>query len=118
TARKLDEGAQAMLDQLIAEKWLTANGIIGLFPANAVGDDIEVYEDDSRAAVHLRLHHLRQQGEHRKGIANKALSDYVAPKESGLADHAGAFAVTGGLGASEKIMEFKADLDDYNAILL
>ena len=118
TARKLYEEAQAMLDQLIAEKWLTANGIIGLFPANAVGDDIEVYEDDSRAAVHLRLHHLRQQGEHRKGIANKALSDYVAPKESGLADHVGAFAVTGGLGASEKIMEFKADLDDYNAILL
>ncbi|GGO91800.1 5-methyltetrahydrofolate--homocysteine methyltransferase MetH [Nocardioides phosphati] len=117
-ARKLYDDAQAMLDQLIEEKWLTASGVIGLFPANAVGDDIELYTDDSRTEVRTVLHHLRQQGQHREGIANKALSDYVAPKSTGLKDYVGAFAVTAGLGSVEKVMEFKKDLDDYNAILL
>ena len=118
TARKLYDEANAMLDLLIKEKWLTANGVIGFFPANRVGDDIEVYTDESRTEVRTVLHHLRQQGEHREGVANKALSDYVATKESGIADWIGAFAVTGGLGAQEQIMKFKADLDDYSAILL
>lgn len=117
-ARKLYDDAQAMLDQLIEEKWLTASGVIGLFPANAVGDDIELYTDDNRTEVRTVLHHLRQQGEHREGIANKALSDYVAPKSTGLKDYVGAFAVTAGLGSVEKVMEFKKNLDDYNAILL
>lgn len=117
-ARKLYDDAQAMLDQLIEEKWLSASGVIGLFPANAVGDDIELYTDDNRAEVRTVLHHLRQQGEHRAGIANKALSDYVAPKSTGLKDYVGAFAVTAGLGSVEKVMEFKKNLDDYNAILL
>ena len=117
-ARKLYDDAQEMLDKLIAEKWLTANGVIGFFPANAVGDDIEVYTDSSRTEVRQRLVNLRQQGEHREGIPNRSLGDFIAPKDTGLEDYVGAFAVTAGLGSQDKIMEFKAALDDYNAILL
>ena len=118
TARKLYDDAQAMLDTLIKEKWLTANGVIGFFPANAVGDDIEVYTDDTRTQVLTTLHNLRQQGEHRDGIPNRSLGDYIAPKETGLRDYIGAFAVTTGLGSHIKIDEFKAANDDYSAILL
>ncbi|KGI70959.1 methionine synthase [Mycobacterium rufum] len=118
TARKLYDDAQEMLDTLIKEKWLTANGVIGFFPANAVGDDIEVYTDESRTEVLTTLRNLRQQGEHREGIPNRSLGDFVAPKDTGLADYVGAFAVTAGLGSAEKIIEFKAAHDDYNAILL
>ncbi|MGB5112003.1 MAG: methionine synthase [Mycobacterium sp.] len=118
TARKLYDDAQEMLDTLIKEKWLTANGVIGFFPANAVGDDIEVYTDETRAEVLTTLHNLRQQGEHRDGIPNRSLGDYIAPKNTGLADHVGAFAVTTGLGSADKIAEFKAASDDYSAILL
>ncbi|MFL0295131.1 methionine synthase [Mycobacterium sp. SMC-18] len=117
-ARKLYDDAQEMLDTLIKEKWLRANGVIGFFPANAVGDDIEVYTDETRTEVLTTLHNLRQQGEHRDGIPNKSLGDFIAPKDSGLADYVGAFAVTAGLGSQDKIMEFKAALDDYSAILL
>lgn len=117
-ARKLYNDAQQMLDTLIEEKWLTANAVIGFFPANAVGDDVEVYTDETRTEVLTMFHNLRQQGEHRAGIPNRSLGDYIAPKETGLADYIGAFAVTAGLGSGEKIAEFKADLDDYSAILL
>ncbi|MDX1886695.1 methionine synthase [Mycolicibacterium sp. 120270] len=117
-ARKLYDDAQEMLDTLIKEKWLTANGVIGFFCANAVGDDIEVYTDESRTEVLTTLHNLRQQGQHRDGIPNRSLGDFIAPKETGLADYIGAFAVTAGLGSAEKIAEFKADHDDYSAILL
>ncbi|BBY89612.1 B12-dependent methionine synthase [Mycolicibacterium tokaiense] len=117
-ARKLYEDAQEMLDTLIKEKWLTANGVIGFFPANAVGDDIEVYTDDSRTEVLTTLRNLRQQGQHREGIPNRSQGDFIAPKETGLRDYIGAFAVTAGLGSSAKIDEFKADHDDYSAILL
>ena len=117
-ARKLYDDAQVMLDTVIKEKWLTANGVIGFFPANAVGDDIEVYTDETRTEVLTTLHNLRQQGAHRDGIPNRSLGDYIAPKESGLADYVGAFAVTAGLGSGEKIVEFKAANDDYSAILL
>ncbi|MGV0625343.1 methionine synthase [Mycolicibacter minnesotensis] len=117
-ARKLYDDGQEMLDTLIAEKWLRANGVIGFFPANAVGDDIEVYTDESRTTVLTTLHNLRQQGEHREGIPNRSLGDYVAPKSTGLADYVGAFAVTAGLGSTDKITEFKAANDDYSAILL
>ncbi|MGB7111531.1 MAG: methionine synthase, partial [Mycobacterium sp.] len=118
TARKLYDDAQEMLDTLIKEKWLTANGVIGFFPANAVGDDIEVYTDDSRTEVLTTLYNLRQQGEHRDGIPNRSLGDFIAPKDTGLADYVGAFAVTTGLGSHDKIVEFKAANDDYSAILL
>lgn len=117
-ARKLYDDAQAMLDTLIAEKWLTANGVIGFFPANAVGDDVELYTDETRTQVLATLHNLRQQGEHRQGVPNRSLGDYIAPKDTGLTDYMGAFAVTAGLGSGEKIAEFKAALDDYSAILL
>ena len=119
TARKLFDDAQAMLDQLIEEKWIRANGVFGLFPASQVaGDDIEVYTDESRTAVRTTLHQLRQQGEGREGSARKSLADFVAPKETGLRDYVGAFAVTAGVDIGEKIAEFKKNLDDYNAILL
>ena len=121
TARKLYDDAQAMLDTMIKEKWLTANGVIGFFPANAVGsggEDVEVYTDDTRTKVMTTLHNLRQQGEHRDGIPNRSLGDFIAPKDTGLADYVGAFAVTTGLGSHVKIDEFKAANDDYSAILL
>jgi 5-methyltetrahydrofolate--homocysteine methyltransferase len=117
-ARKLYEDAQEMLDLLIKEKWLTANGIIGFFPANAVGDDIEVYSDESRTEVVQVLRNLRQQGEHRDGIPNRSMGDYIAPRNTGLEDYVGAFAVTAGLGSQDKIIEFKEAIDDYSAILL
>ncbi len=118
-ARKLYEDAQRMLDRLTREKWLRAAGTFGLFPANRVGtDDLEVYTDESRTGVRTTLHHLRQQGQHREGIPNRSLADFVAPKETGLADYVGAFAVTAGHGSAERVAAFKADLDDYGAILL
>ncbi|MCW2635635.1 MAG: methionine synthase, partial [Blastococcus sp.] len=118
-ARRLYQDAQTMLDQLIAERWLRANGVVGLFPANQVdGDDIEVYTDESRTAVRATLHQLRQQTEGRDGAPRKSLADFVAPKDTGLPDHVGAFAVTAGLGAAERVAQFKADNDDYSAILL
>ena len=118
-ARKLYEDAQAMLDQLTEEGWLTANAVVGLFPANSVEhDSIEVYTDEARSTTRIRLEHLRQQGEHREGIPNRSLADYVAPKDTGMRDYVGAFAVTAGIGTTEKIAEFKQRLDDYSAILL
>ena len=118
-ARKLFDDANAMLDQLIAEKWLTASGVYGLFPAHQVpGDDIVVYTDESRTEVRTVLHQLRQQTEGRTGAARKSLADFVAPKDTGLNDYVGAFAVTGGLGAIDRVMRFKSELDDYSAIML
>ena len=118
TAQKLYDDAQAMLDKVIAENWVEARAVIGLWPADATGDDVTVYADNDRTEVLATLHHLRQQGQHRDGIPNKALSDFVAPKETDLQDHVGGFAVTAGLGATERIMQFKEELDDYSAILL
>jgi 5-methyltetrahydrofolate--homocysteine methyltransferase len=117
-ARRLYDDAQEMLDSIVEEGWLRANAVLGLFPANAVGDDIEVYTDDSRTEVLTTLCHLRQQGEHRDGVPHRALSDFVAPRDTGLPDHVGAFAVTAGIGSQEKVAEFKEQLDDYSAILL
>jgi 5-methyltetrahydrofolate--homocysteine methyltransferase len=119
TARRLYEDAQAMLDQLIQEKWLRAAGVFGLFPANQVdGDDIEVYTDESRGAVRATLHQLRQQTEGRDRAPRKSLADFVAPKGTGLRDYVGAFAVTAGLGSAERVAQFKKDNDDYAAIML
>ncbi|MGZ4447123.1 MAG: vitamin B12 dependent-methionine synthase activation domain-containing protein [Nocardioides sp.] len=118
TARALYDDAQRMLDRIVEEKWLRANAVFGFFPANAVGDDVEVYTDDSRSTVLTTLHHLRQQGEHRDGVPNRSLADFVAPRDTGLADHVGGFAVTAGLGSQDRIEAFKKDSDDYSAILL
>ncbi|WP_304044846.1 methionine synthase [Jatrophihabitans endophyticus] len=117
-ARKLWDDAQAMLDRIVDERWLTASAVVGLFPAAAVGDDIEVYTDEGRTEVRTTLHQLRQQAEHRSGIPHRSLADYVAPKDTGLRDWVGAFAVTAGLGSAERVAEFKKQLDDYSAILL
>ena len=117
-ARKLYDDAQTMLDTLIEQKWLRANGVIGFFAANAVGDDIAVYTDQTRTEVLTTLHNLRQQGAHREGIPNRSLGDFIAPRETGLDDYVGAFAVTAGLGGGDKIAEFKEGHDDYSAILL
>ncbi len=118
TARKLFADAQAMLDRIIEEKWLTANGVCGFFPANAVGDDIEIYADETRQQRITTLLTLRQQSEHREGVPHRALADFVAPKASGLRDYVGAFAVTAGLGSSDRVAAFKQANDDYSAILL
>ncbi len=118
TARKLWEDAQRMLDRIIEERWLRASGVLGLFPANSVGDDIEVYTSESRGDVRTVLHQLRQQSEHRPGVPHRSLADFIAPKESGIADYVGAFAVTAGIGSAAKVEEFRAALDDYSAILL
>jgi 5-methyltetrahydrofolate--homocysteine methyltransferase len=118
-ARKLYDDAQVMLDRIIEEKWIRANGVFGLFPANQVaGDDTEIYTDETRTEVKAVLHHLRQQTEGREGSARKSLADFVAPKDSGLRDYVGAFAVTAGIGITDRIMAFKKELDDYSAILL
>jgi len=117
-ARKLYEDAQAMLDRIERERWLRPAGVIGLFPANSVGDDIEVYAAESRDEVRMVLHHLRQQGQHRDGVPHRSNADFVAPKESGVKDYMGAFAVTAGVDLPERVAAFKADLDDYSAILL
>ena len=118
-ARRLYQDAQEMLDRIVAEKWLRASGVVGLFPAGSVdGDDIEVYTDETRREVRATLHQLRQQTEGRDGSARTSLADFVAPKDTGLRDHVGAFAVTAGLGAAERVAQFKEDNDDYSAILL
>ncbi|MCK6262247.1 methionine synthase [Vibrio sp. ZSDE26] len=116
-ARRLFKDANDMLDRVENEKLLEARGICGLFPANSVGDDIEVYTDESRTEVLKVLHNLRQQTEKPKGF-NYCLSDYIAPKESGKADWIGGFAVTGGIGERELADEYKAKGDDYNAIMI
>ncbi len=118
-ARKLFADAQAMLRDLIADRWLTAKAVIGFFPANSVNDDdIEVYGDETRSRVLTTLHHLRQQDEKPPGRPNQCLSDFVAPKESGLKDYIGGFAVTTGLGIDDHVKRFEAAHDDYRAIML
>jgi 5-methyltetrahydrofolate--homocysteine methyltransferase len=117
-ATSLYTDAQAMLVKIIAEQWLTARAVIGLFPANSKGDDIEIYTDDTRTDVLTTLHHLRQQRAKSGDQANRCLADFIAPAETGKADHIGAFAVTTGIGIDKKVAEFEAAHDDYNAILL
>jgi len=118
-ARKLFADAQAMLKKIIEEKWLTANAVFGLFPANTVnGDDIEIYADDKRKQVAMTWHNLRQQTKKPGDIPNFCLADYVAPKETGVADYIGGFAVTAGIGIDQRVAEFEKNNDDYSAILL
>jgi 5-methyltetrahydrofolate--homocysteine methyltransferase len=117
-ARAVFAEGQAMLERIVREKWLTANGVCGLFPANAVGDDIEIYTDESRSHVHTVIHGLRQQARKAEDRSNLCLADFVAPKSSGLRDYVGAFAVTAGLGCDERVRDFEAAHDDYAAIML
>ncbi len=117
-ARNLFNDAQAMLQRIVGEHWLTANAVFGFFPANAVGDDVEIYADDDRGKVLTTAHFLRQQMAKSEGRINHCLADFVAPRESGVADYIGAFAVTAGLGIESKLAEFKAAHDDYSGIML
>ncbi|MBT8119993.1 MAG: methionine synthase [Gammaproteobacteria bacterium] len=117
-ATRLFDDAQTMLKKIIDEKWLQARAVIGFFPANSVGDDIELYEDDDRAEIKTVLHHLRQQMAKPSDRPNRCISDYVAPKDSGMDDYVGAFAVTAGIGIDEHVQRFEADHDDYSSILL
>jgi 5-methyltetrahydrofolate--homocysteine methyltransferase len=119
-ARKLFDDAQAMLKRVVRERWLTANAVIGFWPANAVGDDIALFADDRRSGQLATLHTLRQQmaRENRRDRANTALADFVAPKESGLADYIGAFAVTAGIGEAEAMARYIDKTDDYSRIML
>ncbi len=118
-ATKLYADAQEMLQRIIKDKLLTARAVIGLFPANSVGDDdIEVYTDDARKKVRTVLHSLRQQDEKPPGRPNRALADFIAPKASGLKDYIGAFAVTTGIGTEALTRKYKDQYDDYNAIMV
>ena len=119
-ARSLFADARAMLAQLVEENWLTANAVFGLYPANAVGDDIEIYADETRKDVLMTWRNLRQQQARPAGTPNYCLADFVAPRveDGGAADWIGAFAVTAGLGIEAKLAEFSAAHDDYRAIML
>jgi 5-methyltetrahydrofolate--homocysteine methyltransferase len=117
-AREVFGDARAMLDRIVEEKWLTASGVFGLFPANAAGDDIEIYADEARSVPVMVWHNLRQQHERPEGKPHHCLADFVAPKDSGVPDWVGVFAVTAGLGIEEKLAEFAARHDDYAAIML
>ncbi len=117
-ATKLYADAQALLKRIVDEKILTANGVAGIFPANSVGDDdVEIYTNEQRTQVLTHFRTLRQQGQKGPGVPNIALADFVAPKETGLADYAGGFAVTAGIGLDELVQQFEADHDDYHSIM-
>jgi 5-methyltetrahydrofolate--homocysteine methyltransferase len=132
-ARKLFADAQELLERMIREEVLTPRAVYGLFPANAVGDDVELYTDESRTQVLTRFHFLRQQIDKKPGEPNQSLADFIAPKHehslterisveshphvASFPDHIGAFAVTSGHGLDEFVKAFKADNDDYNAIM-
>jgi 5-methyltetrahydrofolate--homocysteine methyltransferase len=117
-ARSLYADARAMLDKVVAEKWFKASAVLGFWPANCVGDDIHVYADEARdKPVHI-LHGLRQQLSKREGRFNESMSDFVAPRESGLKDYIGAFTVTAGIGEDVIAERFKRANDDYSAIMV
>jgi 5-methyltetrahydrofolate--homocysteine methyltransferase len=117
-ATNLFNDANAMLDDVINNKKLTAKAVFGLFPANSSVDDILLYKDESRSEQLMRLHQLRQQSKKPAGQFNRCLADYIAPKESGIEDYVGAFAVSSGFGADDLVKVFDADHDAYNSILL
>lgn len=116
-ARQIFADGQALLDRIVQENLITARGVYGFFPANAVGDDIELYTDDSRRTVLERFHFLRQQSNREGNEPCRSLSDFIAPIETGLTDHIGAFAVTSGICLKELCDDFRAKNDDYNAIM-
>jgi 5-methyltetrahydrofolate--homocysteine methyltransferase len=116
-ARKLLADGKALLDQIVEKNLITARGVYGFFPANALGDDVELYTDDTRESVLERFHFLRQQSNREGEEPCRSLSDFIAPKETGFADHIGAFAVTSGIGLKELCDRYRAENDDYNAIM-
>lgn len=117
-ATRVYDDANAMLDDIISKKQLTANAVVGFFPANSIGDDIELYTDDTRQHVMGVVHTLRQQSEVRQDTAFIAQADYIAPKDSGIKDYLGAFALTTGLGIDTLIAHYEKDHDDYKSIMI
>jgi 5-methyltetrahydrofolate--homocysteine methyltransferase len=116
-AKKVFNDANDLLDEIIEKGSLKANGVFGLFPANSVDGEVEVYTNEDRTEILENFHFLRQQGKKGQGIPNISLADFVAPKDSGIKDYFGAFAVTTGVGLEEIVLKFKEDHDDYNAIM-
>jgi 5-methyltetrahydrofolate--homocysteine methyltransferase len=116
-ARQIFQEANVLLDRMVAEKAIRAHGVYGLFPASAVGDDIALFHDATRSSELARFHFLRQQSDREGNDPCRSLADFIAPVETGLADHIGAFAVTSGIGLKEFCDRFRADHDDYNAIM-
>ncbi|MGA1981584.1 MAG: methionine synthase [Acidobacteriaceae bacterium] len=116
-AQLIFKEGNALLDRIIAENLITARGVYGLFPANAIGDDVALFTDATRAGELARLHFLRQQANREGNEPCRSLADFIAPRETRLADHIGAFAVTSGIGLRELCDRFRADNDDYNAIM-
>jgi 5-methyltetrahydrofolate--homocysteine methyltransferase len=116
-ARQIFTEGNALLDIIIEKKLITARGVYGFFPANAIGDDVELYTDEARGSVLERFHFLRQQANREGSEPCRSLADFIAPKETGLPDHIGAFAVTTGIGLKELCDRFRAENDDYNAIM-
>ena len=117
-ASSLFKDAEEMLQKIIKEDWLQTKAVVGLFPANSVGDDIEIYKDEQRSEVIYTQRTLRQEAKKATGQANLALADFIAPKSSGIIDYIGGFVVTSGHGVDEKVALFEQNNDDYNAILL
>ena len=111
------EESNALLDRIIEQKLLRARAVYGFFAANAVCDDVELYRDDSRGPVMEKLHFLRQQANREGSEPCRSLADFVAPKATGMHDYVGAFAVTSGIGLKDLIEKFRAEHDDYNAIM-
>ncbi|AZG06565.1 methionine synthase [Pigmentiphaga sp. H8] len=119
SARKVHADGLDLLKRVIEGRWLTANGVVAFYPANSVNDDdIEIYADESRQKVLFTWRNLRQQTAKREGVDNKCLADFIAPKDSGIADYIGMFAVTSGLGIEKWEAEFQKQLDDYSSIML
>jgi len=116
-ARKIFDDGRALLDRIIEGNLITARGVYGFFPANAVGDDVDLYTDDTRAEVLSRFHFLRQQANREGNEPCRSLADFIAPKETGLSDYIGGFAVTSGIGLKALCDHFRAENDDYNAIM-
>jgi 5-methyltetrahydrofolate--homocysteine methyltransferase len=117
-ARNVMKEGRAMLERTVQARWESANGVYGLWPASSVGDDIEIYADEKRDRVLMTWHNLRQQNQKPPGNPNQALADFIAPKDSGIADYIGAFAVTGGIGIDARVKDFEAKHDDYGAIMV
>ena len=117
-ASSLFKDAEEMLQKIIKEDWLQTKAVVGLFPANSIGDDIEIYKDEQRSEVIYTQRTLRQEAKKATGQANLALADFIAPKSSGILDYIGGFVVTSGHGVDEKVALFEQNNDDYNAILL
>jgi 5-methyltetrahydrofolate--homocysteine methyltransferase len=117
-AKKLYQDALDMLHKMVTEKWIEARAVIGLFPANSEGDDIEIYSDEKRNQIIGTQHTLRQQTKKVSGQPNLALADFIAPKESGIKDYIGGFVVTTGIGLEKHVERFEKDHDDYNSIMV